>query len=150
MEGRNKEKIWTTYYRCQVISIERGAIGHGAFFKQRPKSNNVFFEIFDGAKRIEVHKGGNTKPTAMKKIYVLEKSLHEIIILFWQVFIRLNKYGVKRWIHVGSVKRIIYQQCISKVNIKILKEKIRKVLMINCFITSGMINTIIVSFEKKL
>jgi len=33
---------------------------------------------------------------------------------------------------------------------KILKERIKKVLMINCFITSGMIDVIIVSFEKKL
>jgi hypothetical protein len=30
-----KENIWTTYYRCQEISIESGATSHGAFFEQR-------------------------------------------------------------------------------------------------------------------
>jgi hypothetical protein len=63
-----KEKIWITYYKCQMISIEGSAIGHGAFFEQGSKSNIVFFETSDGIKRIEFHKGGNTKPRVMKKL----------------------------------------------------------------------------------
>jgi hypothetical protein len=30
---RVKKNIWTTYYRCQAISIEINGIGHGAFFE---------------------------------------------------------------------------------------------------------------------
>jgi hypothetical protein len=63
-----KEKICTTYYRCQMISIEGSAIGHGAFFEPSLKFNIVFFEISDGIKRIEFHKGGNTKHRIMKKL----------------------------------------------------------------------------------
>jgi hypothetical protein len=35
---RAKENNWTTYYGCQMISTKSGVIGHGAFFKQCPKS----------------------------------------------------------------------------------------------------------------
>jgi len=48
---RAKENNWTTYYGCQVISTKSGMIGHGAFFKQCPKSNIVFLETSDGTKR---------------------------------------------------------------------------------------------------
>jgi len=50
----------------------------------------------------------------------------------------------------GFIRHIIYQQCISKMRTKIPKEKIRKVLMINNFITSGMIITFVVPFTGKL
>ncbi len=51
-----------------MISIEIGATGRGTFFEQCPKSNIVFLETFNGTKRIELHKGGNTKPRIMKKL----------------------------------------------------------------------------------
>ncbi len=35
---------------------------HCAFFKQYSKFDIVFFETSNGAKRIVLHKGGNTKP----------------------------------------------------------------------------------------
>jgi hypothetical protein len=57
-----KENIWTTYYGRQTISIKTSERGHGAFFKQHLESNIVFLDTFDGAERIELHKGGNTKP----------------------------------------------------------------------------------------
>jgi hypothetical protein len=71
-----KENIWTTYYRFQAISIKLGVIGHGAFFKQCPKSNIVFLETFNGVERIELHKGGNIKPKVMNKFQVWEKNIH--------------------------------------------------------------------------
>jgi len=37
-----KENIWTTYYKCRVISIETNGIGHGAFYEQHPKPNIIF------------------------------------------------------------------------------------------------------------
>jgi hypothetical protein len=40
-----------------MIFIKSGVTGHGAFFEQRLESNIVFFEISDGDKRIELHKG---------------------------------------------------------------------------------------------
>jgi hypothetical protein len=49
-----------------MIFIERGVTSHGAFFKQHLEFNIIFFETFDGAKRIELHKGGNTKPKILK------------------------------------------------------------------------------------
>jgi hypothetical protein len=51
---------------------------------------------------------------------------------------------------VASVRHIIYQQCISKVSIKIPSEKIRKVLMINNFIMSGTFKAFIIPFIRKL
>jgi hypothetical protein len=45
-----------------------GITGHGAFFKQHLKFNIIFFETFNGIERIELHKGGNTKPKVMKKL----------------------------------------------------------------------------------
>jgi hypothetical protein len=42
--------------------------GHGAFFKQCLEPNIIFFYTYDGAKRIEFHKGGNTKPRVMKEL----------------------------------------------------------------------------------
>jgi hypothetical protein len=51
-----------------MIFIECGMTSHGAFFKQPPKFDIIFFETFDGAKRVKLHKGGNTKPTVMKKL----------------------------------------------------------------------------------
>jgi hypothetical protein len=62
-----KENIWTTYYRCRVIFTKIGGTSHGAFFEQGPNFDIVFFDIFNGAKRIELHKGENTKPKVMKK-----------------------------------------------------------------------------------
>jgi hypothetical protein len=60
--------IWTTYYGCQLISIEIGIIGHGAFFKQRPTFNIIFLETSNGTKKIVFYKGKseNTKPKVMK------------------------------------------------------------------------------------
>jgi len=51
-----------------MISIEGSAIGHGAFFEPSLKFNIVFFETSNGIKRIEFHKGGNTKHRIMKKL----------------------------------------------------------------------------------
>jgi hypothetical protein len=51
-----------------MISIESGAMSHVAIFKQRLEFDIVFFDIFYGAKRIELHKGGNMKPKVMKKL----------------------------------------------------------------------------------
>jgi hypothetical protein len=65
-----KERIWTTYYGCQTISIKSGAIGHGAIFEQNLESNIIFIETFNGTKRIELHKGGNIKPKVLKKFYL--------------------------------------------------------------------------------
>ncbi len=63
---------------------------------------------------------------------------------------RTQQRGIKRRILVAFIKGIVYQQCISKVNTKIPREKIKKVLMINVFIKSGMIETFIIPFERKL
>jgi hypothetical protein len=38
------------------------------FFEQHPKSNIIFFHTFNGAERIELHKGGNIKPKVMKEL----------------------------------------------------------------------------------
>ncbi len=43
-------------------------LGHGAFFEQCLKSNIVILDTSNGAKRIELHKGGNIKPKIMKKL----------------------------------------------------------------------------------
>jgi hypothetical protein len=51
-----------------VISIEIGRTSHGAFFEQRPEFDIVFLGSFDGIERIELHKGGNTKPRVMEKL----------------------------------------------------------------------------------
>jgi len=63
-----KKKIWTTCYGCQTISTKNGAIGPSAFFDQHPKSHIIFLDTVDGAKRIELHKGRNTKPKVMNKL----------------------------------------------------------------------------------
>jgi hypothetical protein len=66
---RGKENIWITYYGCRVIFTKIARISHGAFFKQHPKSDIIFFNTFNGTKRIELHKGGgNTKPKVMKEL----------------------------------------------------------------------------------
>jgi hypothetical protein len=70
-----KEKIWTTYYGYQAISIKSGAIGHSAFFEQSLESNIIFLETFNGTKRIELHKGGNINPRVMKKFYLYRRKL---------------------------------------------------------------------------
>jgi hypothetical protein len=65
---KNKNKIKFDYLlQCQSISIESGATDHGAFFKQRLKFDIIFFEISDGTKRIELHKGGNIKPKVLMR-----------------------------------------------------------------------------------
>jgi hypothetical protein len=46
-----KEKNWTTYYGCQVISTKNGVTGHGAFFEQCLKFVIIFLETFDGTKK---------------------------------------------------------------------------------------------------
>jgi hypothetical protein len=51
-----------------MISIESGAMIHVAIFKQCLESDIVFFDISYGAKRIKLHKGGNTRPKVMKKL----------------------------------------------------------------------------------
>jgi hypothetical protein len=51
-----------------MIFIECGMTSHGAFFKQHLEFDIVFFKTFDGAKRVELHKGANTKPRKMKKL----------------------------------------------------------------------------------
>jgi len=51
-----------------MISIKTCEIGHGAFFKQHPKSNIIFLDTFYGTKKIELHKGGNTKPRVIKEL----------------------------------------------------------------------------------
>jgi hypothetical protein len=79
----------------KLISIENGAMSHFAFFKQHLESNIVFFDIFYGAKRIELHKGGNTKPKVLMKLLVWEKSRQEIIILFYHILIGFKKDGIK-------------------------------------------------------
>jgi hypothetical protein len=89
------------------------------------------FQLPVGGKRKKEKQIGGGKI----QLYVQEKNLHEIIILFLQVFIGLNKYGIKRWIQSSSVRHIVYQQCISKVSIKIHNEKIKKVLMIKKFLS---------------
>ncbi len=66
----------TTYYGCRTIFIEIGEIGHGAFFEQCPKINIIFFDTSNGAKNIEFHKSGNTKPKVMKEFLVQNKNLH--------------------------------------------------------------------------
>jgi len=63
-----KWKIWIIYYGCQSISIKSGVTSHGACFKQSLKSDIVFLETFNGAKRIVFHKGGNTKSKIMKQL----------------------------------------------------------------------------------
>jgi hypothetical protein len=63
-----KEKIRTTYYRCRAIFTKSGVTSHGECFEQHPESNIAFLETSYGAKMIEPHKGGNTKPKAMKKL----------------------------------------------------------------------------------
>jgi hypothetical protein len=63
-----KENIWTTYYKCRAIFTEIGKIGHGAFFQQCPESNIIIIDTFNGAKRIEFHKGGSIKPRVVKKL----------------------------------------------------------------------------------
>jgi hypothetical protein len=50
--------------------------GHGAFFKQRPESNIIFLDTSNGVERIEIHKGGNSKPKVMKELKIQEKNLH--------------------------------------------------------------------------
>jgi hypothetical protein len=64
---KTKEKIWTIYYEYRMIFTDNGMTSHGGFF-ERLKSNFVFFETFDGDKRIELHKGGNIIPKVMKKL----------------------------------------------------------------------------------
>jgi hypothetical protein len=51
-----------------MISIKTGKTSHGAFFKQRLEFDIIFLDTFNGAKRIELHKSGNTKPKVMKKL----------------------------------------------------------------------------------
>jgi hypothetical protein len=63
-----KKNIWTTYYKCRTISIETGETSHGAFFEQHLKFDIVFFDTFNGAKRIKLHKGENTNPRVMKEL----------------------------------------------------------------------------------
>ncbi len=63
-----KKNIWTTYYECRTISSEISETCHGVIFEQRPKFNTIFFKTSYGPKRIEFHKGGNTKPKVMKKL----------------------------------------------------------------------------------
>jgi hypothetical protein len=63
-----KRNIWITYYKCRMISIKTCETCHGAFFELRPESGIVFFDTSNGIKRIELHKGGNTKPKVMKEI----------------------------------------------------------------------------------
>jgi hypothetical protein len=63
-----KEIIWVIYYRCQAISTKTGRIGHGAFFGQHLEFNIVFLDTFNGTKKIELHKGGNTKLKIMKEL----------------------------------------------------------------------------------
>jgi len=65
---RVKKNIWITYYRCQAISIEINGIGHGAFFEQCSELDIIFFDTSNGVERIELHKGGNTKPRIMKEL----------------------------------------------------------------------------------
>jgi hypothetical protein len=59
-----------------VISIKITGIGHYAFCEQRLKFDIIFFDTFDGPKRIELHKGGNIKPRIMKELEIHEKNLH--------------------------------------------------------------------------
>jgi hypothetical protein len=47
-------------------------------------------------------------------------------------------------------KAIVYQQCISKVSCRILREKIKKVLMRSFLIKNGTIKVFIETFEGKL
>jgi hypothetical protein len=70
--------------------------------------------------------------------------------LFWHILIGFNKDGIKGWILADSIRRIVYQQCISKVNSRIPREKIKKVFMMNSFIKSGMIEVFTETFEGKL
>jgi hypothetical protein len=91
-----------------MISIESGVMSHVAVFKQRLEFDIVFFDIFYGAKRIELHKGGNTRPKVMKKLCVQEKSHQEIIILFWHILIGLNKDDIKRQFLANSLRYTIY------------------------------------------
>lgn len=58
----------TSYYERRSIFTKSGAIGHDAFLKQRKKSNIIFLENFNGAKRIVPHKGGNMKPRVIKQL----------------------------------------------------------------------------------
>jgi hypothetical protein len=53
-----------------MISIETNGTCHGTFFEQHPKSHIIFLDTFDGAKRIELHKGGKMKPRVMKELQV--------------------------------------------------------------------------------
>jgi hypothetical protein len=48
-----------------MISI--GGTSHGAFF-EHPEFNIIFLDTFDGTERIELHKGGNSKPRVMKEL----------------------------------------------------------------------------------
>ncbi len=63
-----KENIWTIYYGCQTISTKTSRTCHGAFFRQRLEFEIIFLNTFDGVERIELHKGGNTKPRVMKEL----------------------------------------------------------------------------------
>jgi hypothetical protein len=40
-----KEKIWTTYYGCQMIFTKNGIASHGASFDQHLKSHIVFLKL---------------------------------------------------------------------------------------------------------
>jgi hypothetical protein len=51
-----------------MISTKTSKISHGAFFYQRPEFDIIFFNPFNGTKRIKLHKGGNTKPRVMKEL----------------------------------------------------------------------------------
>jgi hypothetical protein len=50
-----------------MIFTKIGRTSQGAFFEQHPKFDIVLFDISNGAKRIEFHKGGNTKPIVVKE-----------------------------------------------------------------------------------
>jgi hypothetical protein len=63
-----KKNTWTTYYGCKTISTKTSKISHGAFFYQHPEFDIIFFNPFNGTKRIKLHKGGNTKPKVMKEL----------------------------------------------------------------------------------
>jgi len=63
-----KKNIWITYYKCWTIFIKIGETGRGAFFEQCLKFDIVILDTSNGAKRIELHKGGNIKPRVVKKL----------------------------------------------------------------------------------
>jgi hypothetical protein len=60
-------------FRLLIMDVEQflhknGTTCHGAFLEQCPKSNIIFLETSNGAKRIELHKNANTKPSIMKRL----------------------------------------------------------------------------------